>query len=488
MKRVVSFVVAMIMVFCMFSFMTTTVSAAEIGEMKANAIQLKNGQWYTKWWASGADALKCFHKIIIPSRGYITFDIEKIKGDKGWNWELMEEDWKHFHIKIYDSSGKEVWSTHTRNQTVSGAGHYTYNYLKNNYCTYKIGLKAGTYYMHLDPDLSFIYTYNPIKCRYKYTFTKSNVWEIEPNNTKGTATLLPMNTTMKGVHTEESWSIGTPMEVYDTAGCDYYKVKLVRGTAYTVYIKNYSKLYEDTTYSYILDPYGGEAKDTKGARIGSNKSGVEGDGYTKWTMKAQYSGWYYLVVKNDSHDAGVDYSVRVSGPKIAASKTTATLARTGYAYDGKVKTPAVTVKYGSKTLTKGTDYTVSYASGRKNVGQYKVVITYKGSYTGTKTLYFKIYPPKTTLSSVATSGSKALKVTWGKKSTQVTGYQIQYSTSSKFASGNKTKTISSYKTTSTTIKSLTAKKTYYVRVRTYKTVGGKTYYSSWSNVKYKKTK
>ena len=191
---------------------------------------------------------------------------------------------------------------------------------------------------------------------------------------------------------------------------------------------------------------------------------------------------------NDGNSSGTNYAIRVNAPKIAASKTTATLAKTGYVYDGKAKTPAVTVKYGGKTLIKGTDYTVSYAAGRKNVGQYKVVITYKGSYTGTKNLYFKIYPPKTTLSSVATSGSKALKVTWAKKSTQVTGYQIQYSTSSKFASGNKTKTVSSYKTTSATIKSLTAKKTYYVRVRTYKTVGGKNYYSHWSNVKYKKTK
>ena len=76
-----------------------------------------------------------------------------------------------------------------------------------------------------------------------------------------------------------------------------------------------------------------------------------------------------------------------------------------------------------------------------------------------------------------------------KKSTQVTGYQIEYSTSKSFSSKyTKSKTISSYKTTSVTLKSLKAKKTYYVRVRTYKVVDGKKYYSSWSSVKYKKTK
>ena len=74
-----------------------------------------------------------------------------------------------------------------------------------------------------------------------------------------------------------------------------------------------------------------------------------------------------------------------------------------------------------------------------------------------------------------------------KKATQVTGYQVQYSTSKKFT-GAKTKTLTSYKTTSVTLKSLKAKKTYYVRVRTYKTVNGKKYYSAWSSYKYKKTK
>ena len=71
-----------------------------------------------------------------------------------------------------------------------------------------------------------------------------------------------------------------------------------------------------------------------------------------------------------------------------------------------------------------------------------------------------------------------LKVTW-KKNSAVSGYQIQYSTSKKFTSA-KTVTVKGYKTTSKTIKSLKAKKTYYVRVRTYKTVNGKKVYSDWS--------
>ena len=94
----------------------------------------------------------------------------------------------------------------------------------------------------------------------------------------------------------------------------------------------------------------------------------------------------------------------------------------------------------------------------------------------------KVTVKKTTLKSVKNAKGKKLVVKWG-KNTAGNGYQIQYSTSKKFAKGNKTKTISKNKTTSYTIKKLKKKKTYYVRIRTYKKVSGKTYYSGWSSVK-----
>ena len=94
----------------------------------------------------------------------------------------------------------------------------------------------------------------------------------------------------------------------------------------------------------------------------------------------------------------------------------------------------------------------------------------------------KVTVKKTTLKSAKNAKGKKLVVKWG-KNTAGNGYQIQYSTSKKFAKGNKTKTISKNKTTSYTIKKLKKKKTYYVRIRTYKKVSGKTYYSGWSSVK-----
>ena len=170
---------------------------------------------------------------------------------------------------------------------------------------------------------------------------------------------------------------------------------------------------------------------------------------------------------------------------IYAAKTVK-LSATSYTYNGKVKEPTVTVKDSKgKKLKNKVDYTVTYASGRKNVGTYKVTIKFKGRYKGSKTLTFKINPVKT--SAKLTAAKKALTVSISKKSTQVTGYQIQYATNKKFSKA-KTTTVKSYKTTKVTLKKLSAKKTYYVRVRTYKTVNGKKYYSGWSTVKHKKTK
>lgn len=90
-------------------------------------------------------------------------------------------------------------------------------------------------------------------------------------------------------------------------------------------------------------------------------------------------------------------------------------------------------------------------------------------------------PAKPTITSVKSPKKKELKLSW-KKNTKVTGYEVQYSTSSKFKSPKKL-TVKKDKTTSTTIKKLKSNKKYYVRVRAYKTVNGEKTYSSWSKAK-----
>ena len=168
-----------------------------------------------------------------------------------------------------------------------------------------------------------------------------------------------------------------------------------------------------------------------------------------------------------------------------------TLSKTSYVYDGKTHKPSIVAKNDKGEKITSKDYTVKYAAGCKNVGTYTVKVTFKGDYKGTFTKTFNITPKGTSLLKVK-AARKSFSATWKKQSKQTSGYQLQYSTNKKFAKAVKTSTISKNTTVKKTVKKLSAKKTYYVRVRTYKTVkvGKKSVkiYSGWSAAKKVKTK
>ena len=156
-------------------------------------------------------------------------------------------------------------------------------------------------------------------------------------------------------------------------------------------------------------------------------------------------------------------------------------------YTGKSLKPAVTVKLGDKTLVKGTDFTISYKNNKK-IGTATVTITGIGLYAGTAKAKFKIVPKGTALKKLTVTKKKSLTVKWKKQAKQTTGYQIALATNKKFTKNKKTVTVKGAKKVSKLVKKLKANKKYYVKIRTYKTVKGKKYYSKWSKVKTKKTK
>lgn len=102
------------------------------------------------------------------------------------------------------------------------------------------------------------------------------------------------------------------------------------------------------------------------------------------------------------------------------------------------------------------------------------------------TTVFATNIPSTTITSVKAK-SETFTIKW-KKKTNIAGYQIQYSANSKFKKGNKTIKIKKVKTLSKKITGLKPSKKYYVRIRTYKIVNKKTYYSNWSKKKCVTTK
>lgn len=206
------------------------------------------------------------------------------------------------------------------------------------------------------------------------------------------------------------------------------------------------------------------------------------------TGNTRISGHPVLVLTNNSKLLKVntaDENFRVQLRSLAKNGTKVSGVK-NKTYSGKSQTQKVSVKNSLMSLNSGSEYRVSY-SGNKSVGTAKVKITGIGNYNGSITKTFKINPKGTSLKSVK-KGKKSFKATWKKSSkTWTTGYQVQYSTSKKFKKA-KTTTVKSYKKTKVTVKKLKKRKTYYVHMRTYKTVKGKKYYSGWSKVKKVKTK
>ena len=169
---------------------------------------------------------------------------------------------------------------------------------------------------------------------------------------------------------------------------------------------------------------------------------------------------------------------------------TVTLSATKYTYDGKEKKPSVKVTDSNGKTISASNYSVTYASGRKAVGRYSVKLDFKGNYSGSITKTFDIVPKATSLKSVKSVKKKAIQLVWSKVA-GVSGYEIQLATDKSFKKEIKSYTAES-KYTKGNINNLKGGKKYYVRIRAFKTVkyGGKNVkiYSSWSKAKSAKTK
>ena len=167
--------------------------------------------------------------------------------------------------------------------------------------------------------------------------------------------------------------------------------------------------------------------------------------------------------------------------KLTTKNTTIKLSKTSYTYDGKAKKPTVKVLNSKGKVLKSSNYTVKYSNNVK-AGIATVTIKFKGKYTGTIKATYTIKPKTTAITGATRNGSKVALI-WKKQATQTSGYQIQYATDKKFTKDKQLVTASGAKKTSSTIKNVSEDKSYYFRIRTYKTVNGKKVYSAWSKVK-----
>lgn len=159
-------------------------------------------------------------------------------------------------------------------------------------------------------------------------------------------------------------------------------------------------------------------------------------------------------------------------------------------YNGKTQKPKPVVKNSKGKSISSQYYTVSYSTTPKKSGIYQVTIKLKGDYSGKKTLDFTITPKAVAIKTLKPQKKSIIVTT--KKGEDITGYEISYSTTKDFkVPKTQTVTVKGKNTTKTKIKALKPKTTYYIKVRTYKTVNNQgkkqTLYSSWSKTKTIKT-
>jgi hypothetical protein len=177
---------------------------------------------------------------------------------------------------------------------------------------------------------------------------------------------------------------------------------------------------------------------------------------------------------------------------VATSLQTLAITAADVPWTGKAVTSGLklTAKVSGKSvpLAVGKDVTLSGFASNKNIGKATATATAKAgsAYTGSKTVTFRIIPKKLAAPKLKI-GKRTIKATWKKaaKAQKVTGYKIQYRTSS--AKSYKTMTIKKASTVSKVIKKLKKGKKYKVRIAAYKSIKSGaskgTYIGPWSKVK-----
>ncbi len=272
-----------------------------------------------------------------------------------------------------------------------------------------------------------------------------------------TIKVVPASTTVESLTNISSSAVTLSKSGYTYTGSaitpdvtvTYGGKKLAEGTDYTVTYSNNKEIGEGAITIAGEGNYVGTVKktfkivpaSTTIKRLVNATKGIT----IKWNKVSEAGGYYIYRSKN-----GGKYSKIMS---ISSGKT---------------------VSYTDKSAkTNGAKYQYKIVSYKK-VGK----STYEGASSKKKIIY-RISAPK--IKELSNKSGRKIAIKWTKNK-KATGYQIQYATNSKFKNA-KTVTVKKASAVSKVITKLKKNSTYRVRVRAYKTVSGKKYYSAWCSKK-----
>lgn len=188
----------------------------------------------------------------------------------------------------------------------------------------------------------------------------------------------------------------------------------------------------------------------------------------------------------DAGSASCTLTVAKAANTVTANDITKTWSKKQQSFQiGAVSGDGAALSYSSDNQSVTVDASGRVTVPKKFVGSARVTIqsAETANYSAArKAITVTVLPKGTSLKKVKSSTSKKMTVTW-KKNADITGYEIQYSTSKDFTSNAKVKRVAKKKTVKLNIGKLKKGKKYYVRIRTYMNVGGAKYYSAWSRAK-----
>lgn len=332
------------------------------------------------------------------------------------------------------------------------SGEVTY-LLNNGYSTtsaiWKQNLgENGDIYPVLDNEHGIVYKCDKYNCQgQKYDYTYCNVYDS-----------IYENHDIVSYRAQEPTCSSVGWESYEKCqNCDY-----------TTYVE-IDKLDHTWEYDYTTDK---ESSCTeKGSKsIHCSECDAKKD---EVTLDALGHSYETVISKATTSNNGTSKQVcatcgDVKSTEVIYKISSVTLSTSAYTYDGKTKSPSVVVKdsKGNK-LTKGEDYTVTYgSSSRSAIGRYSVKVTFRGEYSGSKTLYFTIGPKNPSSVSAKLYGYDDVKVSWSKVS-GATGYVVYYKKSTATSWSSKSTTGTSVK-----LADLADGVKYNIKVVTYKTKSG----------------
>ena len=268
--------------------------------------------------------------------------------------------------------------------------------------TKELWLRKGTYKLAVNVS-PYADANGKVSVRASYTSAGSYV--PRNNFTRDTATRVAIGSTVKGLLTRNDITVNGYHDV--ETKCPYFRLDVPK--AQTLRITVHA---DCGNHIEFLDKNGVDTRDTF---KDTNGIGISSKWYYSGTDSKDVllaSGTYYMKLEwldwsgtfSDANPGG-PYTVTVES--LDLSDASVSVSSKSYTYDGKQKTPGVTVKLNGSTLSKGKDYTVSYASGRTNAGSYKVTVKGNGEYAGSKTVTFKINKASVAKASVSGIGNRA---------------------------------------------------------------------------------